>query len=107
MVTKRRPPSGLARGLLLGCAATLAVGVSLAAAGTLEDLPQGWIEGPSRQFRTSHVLLSGRVLLFDEADDPAVRRALSGELERLDSDVYGRGGWRIPFNEKEPLRWRS
>src|SRR4029450_6126844 len=69
----------------------------------LRDGPQRWIENPYRQFGSPQVL-SARAVLIDEADDPGVRAALTAELARLDSDLFGRDGWRVPFDGKGPLR---
>jgi hypothetical protein len=49
-------------------------------------------------------LLAGRVVLLDEADDPALKNLLSTEVRRLFTELYGRQGWRSPFAETEPVR---
>jgi hypothetical protein len=104
MVTRRRPPSGHTRPLLLGCAAALSAGIGLAVPGGFESLVPYGIEGPSRQFGSPRTLLSGRAVLFDEAEDASLSSALSAELQRLHSDLYVRDGWRAPFDERSPLR---
>jgi hypothetical protein len=70
----------------------------------LRDEPQRWIESPYRQFGAPQTLLPGRAILLDEADDAPVRAALTATLQRLDAQVFGRDGWRAPFDPKEPLR---
>jgi len=70
----------------------------------LRDEPQRWIESPYRQFGPPHTLLAGRAVLLDEADDAPVRAALTATLQRLDAEIFGRDGWRAPFDPKEPLR---
>jgi hypothetical protein len=104
MVRRRRPPSGHTRPLLLGCAAALSTGIALAVPGASESSVPYGIEGPSRQFGSPHVLLSGRAVLFDEAEDASLSSALSVELQRLHSDLYARDGWRAPFDDRRPLR---
>ncbi len=49
-------------------------------------------------------LVAGRAVLLDEADDPALRAALAAEMRRLFEDLYGREGWRAPFEGDEPLQ---
>jgi hypothetical protein len=104
MSTKRRGKIGLSRLFWVGCAAALAAGRAGAEADALRDGPQRWIESPYRQFGAPQALPAGRAILIDEADDPAVRSALIAALQRLDSDLFGRDGWRIPFDTKDPLR---
>ena len=70
----------------------------------VRDEPQRWIESPYRQFGAPQTLLGGRAILLDEADDAAARAALTSTLQRLDAEVFGRDGWRAPFDPKEPLR---
>lgn len=113
MSIQRRGKTALSRLFWAGCAAALAasaaspagaVAAEAAAADALRDGPQRWIESPYRQFGAPQALPSGRAVLIDEADDPAVRSALTAALQRLDSDLFGRDGWRIPFDTKDPLR---
>lgn len=104
MVRRRGPSSGHTRLLLVGCAAALSAGIGLAVPAGFESLAPSGIEGPSRQFGSPHALLSGRAVLYDEAEDAALRSALSAELRRLQSDLYARDGWRAPFDERSPLR---
>ncbi len=77
----------------------------LACVGTVSSVP-GFAatpraEGPSGKPQT---LLAGRAVLYDEADEPALRSALTVELRRLFEDLYGRQGWRAPFEGDEPLQ---
>ncbi len=71
------------------------------------ETPQGfreWIQSPGRHFRDGQPVGGRRALVFDEADDPALREQLGAELARLDDELYRRQGWRPPFAEGEPLR---
>lgn len=104
MPANRRISARLGRLLRIGCGAALCAGALAAETDALRDAPQRWIESPSRSFGAPEPISGGRALLFDEADDPAVRAALTAALQRLDSDVYGRDGWRIPFDTRQPLR---
>lgn len=104
MAIRFRPSSGRIRSLLLGCALALAAGIGLGApAGPVSPVPSP-IEGTSRQSGSPHALLSGRAVLFDEAEDAPLASALSAELQRLHSALYARDGWRAPFDERSPLR---
>ena len=103
MSKNRRPAPRFGPPLLLGLAGLLAGGPLWAEADALRDGPQRWIENPYRQFGSPQVL-TARAVLMDEADDPWVRAALTAELARLDSDLFGRDGWRLPFDGKDPLR---
>jgi hypothetical protein len=66
--------------------------------------PQSWTESPYRNFRKPEAILSGRVLVSDEADDPALPPALAQEFKVLQGELHGRDGWRVPFAEGDPLR---
>jgi hypothetical protein len=68
------------------------------------DGPLSWAESPYRHFGPPRSLASGRAVLFDEADDPTLRAALSARLRRLLAHLYQGGGWRNPFAEGEVLR---
>lgn len=68
------------------------------------DSADGWIESPYRNFGAPQTLVAGRAVLFDEADDPALRTLLAGEVRRVFAELYGRQGWRSPFAEGEPIR---
>jgi len=63
-----------------------------------------WIDSPYRDFRAPRPILSGRVLLYDEADDPAAAEAVAAELRRIQVETVGRLGFRSPFAEGEILR---
>jgi hypothetical protein len=69
-----------------------------------EGAPEGWVESPYRNFGPPQVLLPGRAVLFDEADDSELRALLSADLRRLFNDLYVRQGWHLPFAEGEPVR---
>ena len=49
---------------------------------------------------------AARAVLFDEADDPrpAPRRCRPTLAAALDDELYGKHGWRAPFDDEEPLR---
>jgi len=63
-----------------------------------------WLDSPYRAFRAPRTLLAGRAVLIDEAEDPALEKALSSELRRIWSDVFAKQGWRSPFADGEVLR---
>ena len=110
MPAKDRRRSNRSRLSRLGICAGLVVGVGLAVLSApvrgdaLRDEPQRWIESPYRQFGAPQTLLAGRAILLDEADDASGRAVLTATLQRLDAQVFGRDGWRTPFDPKEPLR---
>jgi hypothetical protein len=95
------------------CGAALLVGsLPAAALPTPAVLPQAggpegplaWADSPYRHFGPAHSLVPGRAVLFDEADDPALRSFLSARLRRLYTELYGDEGWRSPFAQGEVLR---
>ena len=65
---------------------------------------QAWTESPYRNFRAAQPVLGGRVLVSDEADDPALTAELAVEIQALQVDLHDREGWRTPFADGEPLR---
>jgi len=69
-----------------------------------EPSAQGWVESPYRNFGAPQVLLPGRAVLLDEADDANLKGLLSVELRRLFNDLYVREGWHYPFADGEPVR---
>lgn len=69
-----------------------------------EATPDAWIHSPHRNFGPAQAVLPGRVLLFDESDDPALPGLLAVELRRLFHDLYEVEGWRNPFTDSHPLR---
>src|SRR5438132_7683342 len=95
----RFAPKLLIRGLL-GLAAA-AFGEE-PGAGTSD--PQAWPDSPYRNFRAPQAMLSGRVLLFDEAAGGALANALASELKSLAADLHEKQGWRIPFADGDPLK---
>jgi hypothetical protein len=108
---KARPFGPLLSRLILGVALALGAlpaaafpgegGVSRAGA---PEAPLAWEDSPYRHFGPSQTLVPGRAVLFDEADDPALRSALSGRLRRLFVGLYEDDAWRFPFAEGELLR---
>lgn len=69
-----------------------------------EASAEGWVESPHRNFGAPQVLLPGRVVLLDEADDSNLRALLSADLRRLFNDLYVRQAWHFPFAEGELVR---
>jgi hypothetical protein len=69
-----------------------------------EASAEGWVESPYRNFGAPQVLLPGRAVLFDEAEDSNLRALLSADLRRLFNDLYIRQAWHFPFAEGEPVR---
>lgn len=63
-----------------------------------------WIENPHRTFGAPRPVLPGRVVLMDEADDPALHAALAAEMRRIQVDLFDKQGWRNPIAEGEILR---
>lgn len=87
------------------CCALLALAAVGAGAQTLSEASaEGWVESPYRNFGAPQVLVPGRAVLFDEADDSNLRALLSADLRRLFNDLYVRQAWHFPFAEGEPVR---
>jgi hypothetical protein len=87
------------------CCVLLTFAAFAAGAQTLsEGSAEGWVESPYRNFGPPQVLLPGRAVLFDEADDSNLRAVLSADLRRLFNDLYVRQGWHFPFADGEPIR---
>ncbi|MFN2387645.1 MAG: hypothetical protein ABR576_15420 [Thermoanaerobaculia bacterium] len=85
--------------------AVLAVSSRAAAQRPLDSIGASfWIESPYRDFRGARPVLAGRVLLYDEVDDPVLAEAVAAELRRVQADTFGRQGWRTPFADGETLR---
>jgi hypothetical protein len=78
--------------------------VTLAADQGMSQGPQSWTESPYRNFRAPRAILDGRVLVADEADDPALIAALSRDLRALQGQLHGGEGWRSPLGDGDPLR---
>jgi hypothetical protein len=93
-----------ARKSLIISALLLASALTGSAQPSLEASPDAWIRSPHRNFGPAQTVLPGRVLLFDEANDPAVPALLAVEIRRLFAELYDRQGWRNPFQESAPLR---
>ena len=89
----------------LMCCMLFAFAALAAGAQTLGPGPaEAWVESPYRNFGAPQVLLPGRAVLFDEADDANLRTLLSADLRRLFAELYVRQGWHLPFAEGEPVR---
>jgi hypothetical protein len=97
----RRLTNVLAPGVLLALAAAAP---AFAAAADTVGPERGWIGSPERRFGPAQVLVPGRAVLFDEADDPALTAALATEVRRMHAALFSSGGWRTPFSDDEPLR---
>src|ERR1051326_6373649 len=65
---------------------------------------QAWGESPDRNFHRAQGILGGRVLVSDEADDPALAADLAREIKALQSELHDRQGWRAPLRDGDPLR---
>jgi hypothetical protein len=63
-----------------------------------------WDAGPYRSFGPAQAILGGRVLLRDEAEDPALASALAADLQRLSVELHEKQGWRLPAAAADPLR---
>ncbi|HEY7113725.1 MAG TPA: hypothetical protein VIA45_12405 [Thermoanaerobaculia bacterium] len=63
-----------------------------------------WAQSPYRSFGPARAIASGAVLR-DEADDPALRRALSERIARLADELFARDGWTSPFAPDDPVRF--
>jgi len=87
------------------CCVLFALAAFAAGAQTFsEPSAQGWVESPYRNFGAPQVLLPGRAVLLDEAEDANLKGLLSVELRRLFNDLYVREGWHYPFADGEPVR---
>ena len=104
--------SGCLRATALGAALTVSLAAAPAGAqnrlvpsgGLPAAAPAGsWEASPYRNFGTAQAVLSGRVLLSDEAEGRALSGALSTELKRLSVELFEKQGWRSPFSERDPL----
>ena len=82
--------------------AAISLGADLKAEGPAS--PQAWIESPYRNFGSPQAILGGRVLVSDEANDPALTAALGQALDALQAELLGHQGWRAPFAESDHLR---
>ncbi|HEY1434193.1 MAG TPA: hypothetical protein VGG65_02400 [Thermoanaerobaculia bacterium] len=84
----------------------LSIPAILTAAENPVTTPAGmeWVQSPYRHFLAGQAVAGSRAILFDEADDPELRAGLGAELPRLESELYGRQGWRSPFAADDPLR---
>lgn len=65
---------------------------------------QSWKESPYRNFQAAQAVLGGRILVSDEADDPALASELAREIKALQAELHDRDGWRVPFADGDPLR---
>lgn len=86
------------------CASTAALCL---AADQKADTPAGrqaWTESPYRNFRPAQPVLGGRVLVSDEAEDPALPREMAREIQALQAEIHERDGWRRPFADGDSLR---
>ncbi len=89
---------------LLIWSALLIGGSFQAAAQAFDGDPRpAWRDSPYRTFGPFRAV-SSSVLLRDEADDPALRSAISEEIARLSSELFGAQGWPVPFGAGDPLR---
>ncbi len=90
--------------MLSGLAMALAAAAAVASPEVLGGSPSDRLPGSASQYRTSRPLIAGRAILLDEADDAALWTGLSSDLSRLFGDLYGRDGWRVPFDARDTLR---
>ena len=87
------------------CGMLLALGALAASAQTAAPAAaEGWVDSPYRNFGPPQVLVPGRAILFDEANDSNLSALLSAELRRLYNELYVRQGWHFPFADGEPVR---
>lgn len=93
-----------ARKSLIISALLIAAALRASAQPASDPSAQAWIHSPYRNFGPAQTILTGRVLLFDEADDAQVAGLLAVEMRRLFNDLYSRQGWRNPFSDSQPLR---
>jgi hypothetical protein len=83
---------------LLGLLAARAAGQGLDG-----ERPGAWQESPWRSFGPFRSVAPS-VLLRDEADDAALRQAISESLAGLSAELFARQGWRAPVSADDPLR---
>ena len=103
---RRTGPASAARAAALGICLALGAAAAGRAATARTDsaADRSWIGSPERRFGAPQVLASGRALLYDEVDAPALSAALSAEVRRVEDALFGSGGWRSPLPDDEPLR---
>ena len=91
---------------LLTCSVFCASVAVLAGAAELKVSPgpEAWTESPYRNFHAARAILSGRVLVADEANDSVLASALGRDLRVLASELHDVEGWRSPIGEADPLR---
>jgi len=87
-------------------AAPLLTALPIRAAEKAEAASAGadWVQSPYRHFLAGQPVSGGRAVLFDEVDDPGLRADMGAELARLETELYGRQGWRAPFAGDAVLR---
>jgi hypothetical protein len=85
------------------CCLLLAVASALTGQESAPESRPDWSQSPYRSFGPGRALSAG-IVLRDEADDPALREALSGMVSSLSADLFGDQGWPNPFTSRDPLR---
>jgi hypothetical protein len=82
---------------------SLLLGSLTAFGGELRQQSLPWTASPFRNFEPAQPLTPG-VLFSDEANDPALKEALSAQITRLSGELVDRQGWPAPFAPGDPLR---
>lgn len=90
---------------LLTCSVFCALIAALAPAADRQADPgtQSWTESPYRNFQPVQAILGSRVLVSDEAKDPAFITELARELKTLQGQLHDREDWRSPLSDGDPL----
>jgi len=105
MIHLRRLRLGIGRALLSVAAVAASMpALAISRAGAAPAQRLSWAQSPDRRFLPPRALPAAHAVLFDEANDPVLAAALSGELARLSDELFGKQGWRAPFSDDEPLR---
>jgi hypothetical protein len=63
-----------------------------------------WESSAYRNFGAPETIWAGRAEVRDEAQDPALTRALGTEFKRLALELHEKQGWRVPLADGDPLR---
>ncbi|HTR01890.1 MAG TPA: hypothetical protein VMN82_01745 [Thermoanaerobaculia bacterium] len=94
------------RALLGAALLALPAAASLLAADAASPAAAGleWTASPYRHFGDARVAPGGRAVVFDEVDDADLVAGVGQEVRRLETELFDRQGWRVPFAETEPLR---
>ncbi len=104
---RRQKREGIASKLLICsvfCASAAALCLAADQRSEILSGRRAWTDSPYRNFHSPQAVLGGRILVSDEAEDPALAGALAREIRALQTELHDRDGWRPPFADGDPLR---